>query len=338
MKAIRVAPIVILLLVLTAPFLVAADLPPRQTAAAIKTLETNSDPAVRFAITGKIMATIREQLLNLQGGELLLAALDTGLAMKIEHYTAGRDMIGRLQAASRREHMQWLSSSFAIYGAGLRSLNPGLARGKLRLRPANHHDDFDPQGIYLLPQTIAELPPVAGILTAGEGNPLSHVPLLARNLGIPNVTVAENLITELKDYKGQKIILAASLAGSYGVFVRSDTNVEDLPGFTGAGLNKTIPNVVGFEKILAAIPKVWASPFSRRAFAWRRVLKPDGGVDKELVADAETVLKADEIEQLINLAKDLPQRYPYILDADGNPVPADIEFGFINSKLQLFQI
>ena len=29
-----------------------------------------------------------------------------------------------------------------------------------------------------------------------------------------------------------------------GVFVRSDTNVEDLPGFTGAGINLTLPNVV----------------------------------------------------------------------------------------------
>ena len=71
---------------------------------------------------------------------------------------------------------------------------------------------------------------------------------------------------------------------------------------------------------------------------WRRVLKSDGGVDKELVAGAVTVLKAVEIEQLINLAQDLPQRYPSILDAGGNPAPADIEFGFINSKLQLFQI
>ena len=71
---------------------------------------------------------------------------------------------------------------------------------------------------------------------------------------------------------------------------------------------------------------------------WRRVLKPDGGVDKELVANTETVLKTDEIKQLINLAQDLPQRYPAILDADGNPAPADIEFGFIDSKLQLFQI
>jgi hypothetical protein len=463
-------------------------------------------------------------------------------------------------------------------GAGLRSLNPGLAQGRLRLRPSDQQGDFDPQGIYLLPETIAALPPVAGILTAGEGNPLSHVQLLARNLGIPNVTVDASLIPELTDYQGQKIILAASPAGSvqlmldkgqldqifektsasqslirpdlqkldlktrdfiplsrlrakdsgrivgpkaanlgelyhhypeavanglaipfgvfrslldqpakngsqtifewmeaeyaaiqamppgsakraekmeslrkqlesyilnadpgddfrrrlsaamekvfgpdgtYGVFVRSDTNVEDLPGFTGAGLNKTIPNVVGFENVLAAIPRVWASPFSKRAFAWRqshmdhpqhvyssvlllrsipseksgvmvtrdidsgepgwlsvavnegvggavdgqaaeslrislktdavrmlaqattpwrRVLKSTGGMDKELIEGGGTVLRPDEIKQLINLAQDLPQRYPSIVDAGGNPAPADIEFGFVKGKLQLFQI
>ena len=463
-------------------------------------------------------------------------------------------------------------------GAGLRSLNPGLARGKIRVKSADQHQDIDPQGIYLLQETIAELPPVAGILTAGEGNPLSHVQLLARNLGIPNVIVDENLIPGLKVYEGRKSILAASPAGSvqlmldtgqldhvfaqemgavvmirpelqkldlksrdfiplsrlrmtdsgrivgpkaanlgelyhhypeavanglvipfgvfrsmleqparngtqtilewmeaeytkiqamppgstertvkmetmrqqlenyilhiqfddnfrrrlaaamdrvfgpdgtYGVFVRSDTNVEDLPGFTGAGLNKTIPNVVGIENVLAAIPKVWASPFSKRAFAWRqahmdlpqhvyvsvllmrsvpseksgvmvtrdidsmentwlsvavnegvggavdgqateslrinvttgevrmlaqatapwrRVLKSGGGVDKELAAGTGTVLKPSELRQLINLAQDLPQRYPAILDADENPAPADIEFGFVSGNLQLFQI
>jgi len=177
--------------------------------------------------------------------------------------------------------------------------------------------------------------------------------------------------------------------------------------------------VMGFENVLAAIPRVWASPFSKRAFAWRqshmdlpqhvyasvlllrsvpseksgvmvtrdidtgekgwlsvavnegvggavdgqaaeslrinvktgdvrmlaqataawrRVLKSSGGVDKELVEGSETVLKPDEIQQLINLAQDLPQRFPSILDAGGNPAPADIEFGFVSSKLQLFQI
>ena len=68
------------------------------------------------------------------------------------------------------------------------------------------------------------------------------------------------------------------------------------------------------------------------------MLKSSGGVDKELVEGFETVLKPDEIRQLINLAQDLPQRYPSILDADGKPAPADIEFGFVGSELQLFQI
>jgi hypothetical protein len=658
----------------------------RDVGKAIKSLESTDDPVVRLETTGRVMAAIREQLLDIRGGERRLTALDTGLAIEIEHYTAGRELVNRMQSASRRERLQWLeSSAFAVYGAGLitpvqlqalqntfaqlesdtvalkdymaaldylarvpgwgtqwlrfhfheskqkmaeieplaerfmqdvlrgsplffysnvldsllrdahklvglrhelfgrdvgaglRSLNPGLARGTLRLKPAGRHDDFDPRGIYLLPETIAELPPVAGILTAGEGNPLSHVQLLARNLGIPNVTVDHSLITGLKEYEGQKIILAASPAGSvqvikddgqlnhifgqkteseslirpdlekldlakrdlidlsrlratdsgrivgpkaanlgelyhhypkavanglaipfgvfrslldrpyadgqqtvfelmeaeyakilslspgssrdkkmeslrqkiqnyllnidpgddfrrrlaeamekvfgpdgtYGVFVRSDTNVEDLPGFTGAGLNKTIPNVVGFDNVLAAIPAVWASPFSKRAFAWRqshmdspqhvyasvlllrsvpseksgvmvtrdidtgdqgwlsvavnegvggavdgqaaeslrinvktgevrmlaqatatwrRELKSDGGVDRKLVAETDTVLTEKEIEQLINLTQDLPKRWPYILDADGNPLPADIEFGFINGKLHLFQI
>jgi phosphoenolpyruvate synthase/pyruvate phosphate dikinase len=58
--------------------------------------------------------------------------------------------------------------------------------------------------------------------------------------------------------------------GSWGVFVRSDTNVEDLPGFTGAGLNLTVPNVVGSRKVLRALREVWASPFTERAFSWRQ--------------------------------------------------------------------
>jgi phosphoenolpyruvate synthase/pyruvate phosphate dikinase len=58
--------------------------------------------------------------------------------------------------------------------------------------------------------------------------------------------------------------------GRFGVFVRSDTNVEDLPGFTGAGLNLTVPNVVGFDRILEALRQVWASPFSERSYGWRQ--------------------------------------------------------------------
>jgi hypothetical protein len=309
-------------------------------------------------------------------------------------------------------------------GAGLRALNPGLARGILRL-DASHPQ---PDGIYLLPETTANLPPVAGILTLEAGNILSHVQLLAGNLGIPNVVVDSALVPRLRAMAGRPVVLAVSPGGrvliaedgprwadvfgrqerasariqpdlakldlarrdpiplgelrardagriagpkaanlgelkhhypdevadglvipfgafrtfleqpmpgtgmsahawmrseyrrigglpaaqrepatrqlrerlrawigttdpgagfraalgralqarfgpdgSYAVFVRSDTNVEDLPGFSGAGLNLTVPNVVGLDKIMEAILRVWASPFDERAFAWRQM-------------------------------------------------------------------
>jgi len=464
-------------------------------------------------------------------------------------------------------------------GAGMRSLNPGMALGHLRSSAPPRGDSYDPHGIYLLAATVSDLPPVAGILTAGEGNPLSHVQLLARNLGIPNVAVDESLIPGLREWDGREVALAVSLQGSvrlvdaaavprlvfenersaadvvihpdlkkldldskgfvplsslrardsgrnvgpkaaklgelhhhfpeavadglaipfgvfdellsqpygqtgesafqwmvrqyrqmdmlpqgseahagavedfrqklqdwienadpgdefrtnlraamqnvfgkegtYGVFVRSDTNVEDLPGFTGAGLNLTVPNVVGFDNVVKAISRVWASPFTQRAFAWRqsrmsrpeyvypavlllrsvaveksgvlvtedieagdpgwfsvavnegvggavdgqaaeslrvnlqsgqvrllaqatasirRALNPGGGVDKLPVSGADHVLNAAEIAELIHFVKELPQRFPAIVDADGNPAPADVEFGFLDNKLALFQV
>ncbi|HEY8156346.1 MAG TPA: PEP/pyruvate-binding domain-containing protein [Myxococcota bacterium] len=317
-------------------------------------------------------------------------------------------------------------------GSGLRALNPGLARGPL-LVP----DPRDPLagvvagGIPLLPETISDLPAVAGILTRGEGSSLSHVQLLARNLGIPNVVVGEERVPAVEARAGKPVVLAVSPGGvvqldeygprferifgeaekpddrvviradlkkldlaqtdfvplerlrtsdsgrvsgpkganlgelravfgsrvpdgfvipfgafrrlldqelepggppvfdwmkqqyaaiaklssrpaeqaravsafltrlrewiehadpgpafreqltrtlaerfgpdgTYGVFVRSDTNVEDLPGFTGAGLNLTVSNVVGAQQVLEAIRLVWASPFTERAYGWRQ--------------------------------------------------------------------
>ena len=99
-------------------------------------------------------------------------------------------------------------------GAGFNALNPGLARGVLRAEPAlDHAEGLRSDGIYILPETMAELPPVAGILTAGEGNPLSHVQLLARNLGIPNVSVSTALQRKLAVHDGAAIVLAVSPGG-----------------------------------------------------------------------------------------------------------------------------
>ncbi len=47
--------------------------------------------------------------------------------------------------------------------------------------------------------------------------------------------------------------------GGRGVFVRSSTNAEDLPGFNGAGLYDTVPNVTGKKALGEAVKTVWAS-------------------------------------------------------------------------------
>lgn len=345
-------------------------------------------------------------------------------------YSQGLDALSR--DANRAAGVQHRLMGREI-GTGFSALNPGLARGVLHSNPdMKAVDAFRADGIYLLPETVSDLPPVAGILTAGAGNPLSHVQLLARNLGIPNVAVDAGLLPELRRLDGQRIVLAVSPSGLVeiqadgatwdavfgtdakpeqavmfapdvakldltqrdfvsldklraadsgrsvgpkaaklgelksrfpdrvvpgvgipfglyreavldkpyqggtktvyqwmverfrqlealpagsaeaarasealraeihaivrntdpgpqfrerlraamarefgadfkgGVFIRSDTNVEDLPGFTGAGLNLTLFNIVGFDNIVKGIAEVWASPYSARAWAWRQ--------------------------------------------------------------------
>ena len=57
-----------------------------------------------------------------------------------------------------------------------------------------------------------------------------------------------------------------------GCFVRSDTNVEDLDNFNGAGLNLTIFNLASLQDLYDGLQEVWASPFSYRSFSWRQTL------------------------------------------------------------------
>lgn len=53
--------------------------------------------------------------------------------------------------------------------------------------------------------------------------------------------------------------------GGRGVFVRSSSNSEDLPGFNGAGLYDTVGNVIGKKAIGDALKVVWASIWNLRA-------------------------------------------------------------------------
>src|SRR5262249_28627994 len=62
--------------------------------------------------------------------------------------------------------------------------------------------------------------------------------------------------------------VAREYAGK-GLFVRSSSNSEDLPNFSGAGLYTTVPNVRGDEQLIDAIRKVWASLWNFEAYEAR---------------------------------------------------------------------
>ena len=63
--------------------------------------------------------------------------------------------------------------------------------------------------------------------------------------------------------------------GGKGVFVRSSSNCEDLPGFNGAGLYDSVGNVRGKQALGAALKKVWASLWNLRAVEERSVFGVD---------------------------------------------------------------
>jgi hypothetical protein len=324
-----------------------------------------------------------------------------------------------------------------------RGLNPGFAKGILVLVDSPEGLEVASDKIYIFQQAPADLKPVAGIATVSEGNLVSHVQLLARNLGIPNAVLSQQNLVSLKKYEGKEIFYAVSEKGTvlmklaekmsaeekalfetkkrgeqkirvevdkmnlnqktvlnlrevnakssgkicgpkaanlgqlkfmfpnnvveglvipfgifrqhmeqkmpgnnqtywqflkatfqeaakmekeasdktaidnfvlgkleilrntilkmpllpefesdfkkqfeqvFGkemgnlpVFLRSDTNMEDLKDFTGAGLNLTLFNVADKEKIMQGIKQVWASPYSERSFRWRQsyLLNPE---------------------------------------------------------------
>jgi hypothetical protein len=54
-----------------------------------------------------------------------------------------------------------------------------------------------------------------------------------------------------------------------GLFVRSSTNAEDLPNFSGAGLYTTVPNVRNYEQLYEAVKTVWASVWNYEAYEAR---------------------------------------------------------------------
>jgi phosphoenolpyruvate synthase/pyruvate phosphate dikinase len=202
-----------------------------------------------------------------------------------------------------------------------------------------------------------------------------------------------------------------------GVFIRSDTNVEDLDDFNGAGLNLTLFDRKALDDVYSGLKQVWASPFTYRSFSWRqalideplwvlpsvvilesipteksgvlvtidvdrgdtdsmliatsegvggavdgspaetlihspdgvelvtmfkspwrRLLQPGGGSAVVPSTRGEYVLSDSEIADLTSTAGVIKKRISASKDDSGRLRPWDIEFGFADGKLWLFQV
>ena len=99
--------------------------------------------------------------------------------------------------------------------SSIRGLNPGYAFGKLIVVDGNPDAvEVDSRNIYVFEKPPSDLKPVAGIMTVSEGNLVSHVQLLARNLGIPNSALTKENLKDLKAYNGSFIFYAVSNKGN----------------------------------------------------------------------------------------------------------------------------
>jgi len=131
----------------------------------------------------------------LRGSPLLLYA---GFLERLENHASGDDPI---------RHRIFQRS----VASDVRALNPGLAVGRLRVAP--RAGTYSRDQIVALPETSPDLQPAAGILTRGEGNVVSHVQLLARALGIPNVVLGAGPFARVARHDGEEIVLIATPGG-----------------------------------------------------------------------------------------------------------------------------
>src|SRR5712691_2738972 len=96
-----------------------------------------------------------------------------------------------------------------------RGINPGVAVGELVVIAGPPEGlDLQPDKIYVLSYPPPDLKPVAGIFTVSEGNAVSHVQLLARNLGTPNAVLTDANLRELASLSGTSVFYAVSNAGA----------------------------------------------------------------------------------------------------------------------------
>lgn len=109
----------------------------------------------------------------------------------------------------------------------LRGINPGYAKGELVVSDSPEGIEISSDKIYVFLAPPSDLKPVAGIATVSEGNLVSHVQLLARNLGIPNAVLSQQNLADLKAFAGKEIFYAVSNKGTVIMKLSKDMTTKE---------------------------------------------------------------------------------------------------------------
>ena len=136
----------------------------------------------------------------------------------------------------------WENKVFTKVTSAIQGINPGFAKGKLII-VEELGENVDPTAIYLFRNPPSDLEPVAGILSISEGNMVSHLQLLARNLGIPNANISEALYNQLKQYEGQEIFYAVSNRGGVKIALAESMNREEKQLFATKNIDEEVVTV-----------------------------------------------------------------------------------------------
>ncbi len=136
--------------------------------------------------------------------------------------------LGDRVAAIQEQYLKAVGSNSEAFGrkaaTGMQGLNPGFALAELVvLDDLPENLVIDKSKIYAFNRPPADLKPVAGLLNVQEGNPVSHVQLLARNLAIPNALISDKMLKSLKKYSGERVFYAVSPGGT--VVIKSEDNL-----------------------------------------------------------------------------------------------------------------
>ena len=112
--------------------------------------------------------------------------------------------------------------------SSVRGLNPGYALGELVVIGGSPDEvNVSSDKIYIFQRPPSDLKPIAGIATVAEGNMVSHVQLLARNLGIPNTALSDENLQDLKKYDGSRVFYAVSNKGNVILKLEKDMSVDE---------------------------------------------------------------------------------------------------------------